>query len=257
MKVDNSEVVLVEWENENNIYRIWTEENSFYCGVDKENNCLILEECYKEYRDQINCCYWINSKANLKLDVTSNAIEYKVLPKKIKDALAEHFLVDKILYCTICNSSTYEEYVGSNVSTCGHIHYIESMSEWGGCGYSEHNEYHDKEYAKSFEILFEAISSDPDIFKIVSDVYKTFKSNDFQNIVKALERFTDTIRINKAIGSYPKFDEKENEIEPAMKWLMSIDMHPNCQDAVYKTNTWFNKAILALLNQWSLPNKEN
>jgi hypothetical protein len=137
-------------EDPESIRSIRTQDGEEYLCCLQKNGTLLLE---RDAYESIQGGYWL-APGEKDPETYGDKVRQVAFPaggyrEALKKLLERSFHVDAVFWCQICEDYTFEENHG--VSECGHIRYVDSFSDWGGCGYVESD--HQEDYAQSFQAV--------------------------------------------------------------------------------------------------------
>lgn len=207
LEINSSPIVLIEW-CDGEIRQIYTQEYQYWCNERKDGSLL----CSSDGGDkEIEFEYWIADFGShweisfygnpTRIELTSERLE------NLKSWLENIITCEEQHYCVICQNHVYEDNFGA--CDCNHIHYIDWLSSWGGCGYAE------ADFSEEYRVSLGKIH--PSVRKHLRKLLEAKDISGFWELG------------NKLCG---------DELDPAAAWLKSLD--EDTPDAIAQTLTWLD-----------------
>ncbi|WP_333477295.1 hypothetical protein [Allocoleopsis sp.] len=204
LEIDSSPIVLIEW-RDGEIRQIYTQACAYWCNQRKDGSLL----CSSDDGDAIEFEYWLTEFCNpWRISFYGNPVCVELTSERLealKPWLENTIIGEAQHYCVICQDHVYEENFGA--CDCNHIHYSNSLSSWGGCGYAEED--FSEEYCVSLGKIHPSARN---------HLRKLLEVNDIRGIWELG---------NKLCG---------DELDPAAVWIKSLD--EDTPDAIAQTLIW-------------------
>lgn len=205
LEIDSNPIVLIEW-CDGKIRQIYTQAQQYWCNQRKDG-CLL---CSSDGGDEpIEHDYWIADDNFWPITLYGEPNRVELTSERLdslKPWLENTITCEDQHYCVICQDSVYKDHYGS--CECNHIHYIDWLSSWGGCGYGE------EDFSEEYRISLR---------KIHPSARKRLRKLLEAKNIRGLWEFG-----NKLCGG--------DELDPTAAWIKSLD--EDTPDAIAQTLIW-------------------